>query len=186
MFHELITDELLAAFCAEFKTTLTRAQGDAWRLIATEFDALAIKDVRMLSYVLGTCWHECRFRSIREIRALPGTSVFAMQEKYWHTGYYGRGYCQLTWKKNYAKFSPLVGRDLVKHPDDVLIPEVGAKILVHGMWFGMFSGKKLKDYFLPQGVEWIKARRIVNGNFQADRVATSAKRILDLLTPLHV
>ena len=185
MFHELITDELLAAFCEEFKTTLTRAQGDAWRYIAAECDALAITDERQVAYILGTVWNECRFKSIPERRAKPSTGVWKLQERYWHTGFYGRGYSQLTWLKNYRKFSPIVGRDLVKHPDDVLLPEIGAKILVQGMWFGMFSGKKLKDYFLPQGVEWIKARRIVNGNFQADRVATSAKRILDLLTPLH-
>lgn len=188
MFRELITDELLAAFCVSFKTTLTRAQGDAWRFIASECDALAIDDPRQVAYILGTVWNECRFKSIREIRAKAGTGVWKLQEKYWHTGYYGRGYSQITWKRNYAKFSPIVGRDLVKHPDDVLMPAVGAKIIVTGMVFGMFTGKRLSQYFTPISADWMGARFIVNGRlpggkfgFKAKECSEAAQKILLLL-----
>jgi len=181
MFQELITDELLAEFCRRFKTTLTHAQGDAWRLIAAECDALAIDDARMVAYILGTCWHECRFKSIKEIRAKIGTPVWKMQERYWHTNFMGRGYPQLTWRYNYRKFSKIVGRDLVKYPDDVLIPAVGAKILVVGMYTGMFSGVGLKRYFTTTNADWYNARRIVNGMFQTEKVAQAAIKILDLL-----
>lgn len=189
MFRELITDELLAEFCRRFKTTLTRAQGDAWRFIAAECDALGITDVRKFAYILGTVWNECRFKSIPERRAKPGTQVWRLQEKYWHTGYYGRGYSQLTHKRNYRQFSPLVGRDLVKNPDDALIPAVGAKIIVQGMWFGLFTGRNLNTYFSDDVTDWMGARSIVNGKlpgqkygFMAKECADAAKKILDLLT----
>jgi predicted chitinase len=126
-------------------------------------------------------YHECRFRSIKEIKAKEGTAVWEMQKKYWHTGYYGRGFSQLTWQRNYAKFSPIVGRDLVASPDDALIPDVGAKIIVHGMVTGMFTGKALKGYFTDTKTDWLNARRIVNGTFMADKVADAAKKIHPLL-----
>ena len=188
-FKELITDELLAAFCVEFKTTLTKAQGDAWRFIATECDAMVITDANQVAYILGTVWNECRFKSIKEIRAKQGTEVWKLQERYWHTGYYGRGFSQLTWSKNYKKFSPLVGRDLVKNPDDVLLPAVGAKIIVTGMAFGMFTGKRLSQYFTPSIRDWMGARSIVNGKlpgqkygFMAKECAEAAQKICVLLT----
>lgn len=181
MYAEKITDQLLANICKALKTTMTKVQGDAVRLIAQECDFYEITDARMVAYIIATCYHECRFKSIPEIRAKKGTEVWAMQEKYWSSGYYGRGFSQLTWRKNYQKFTHIVGRDLVKYPDDVLIPEIGAKILVYGMYFAAFSGVGLKKYFTDKKTDWIGARRIVNGNFQADKVADAAKKILPIL-----
>lgn len=181
MYRDKINDVWLAALCKTLNTTMTRIQGDAVRFITSECDQYGITDNRMVAYILATCYHESRFKSIPEIRAEVGTEIWKMQEKYWHTGYYGRGYSQITWRKNYHKFSQVVGRDLVKNPDDVLIPEVGAKILVYGMYFAAFSGVGLKKYFTDKKTDWLGARRIVNGNFQADRVAVAAQKILPLL-----
>lgn len=182
-FDKVNSDTWLASIAKVLNTRLTRAQGDAIRLIVKKCDEGGVSDPRQVSYVLGTVYHECRFRSIREIRAKPGTPIYNMQERYWHTGYYGRGFCQLTWRKNYQKFSPIVGLDLVKNPDEVLRPEVGAKILVFGMRDGLFSGVGLDKYFPPAPAEpdWLNARKIVNGTFQADRVAMAAKKIFSLL-----
>jgi hypothetical protein len=80
------------------------------------------------------------------------------------------------------KFSPIVKVDLVEYPDEVLKPEIGAKILVFGMYHGMFSGKKLRDYFSdPKDPRWNSARRIVNGQFQKEKVTEVAIKILPLL-----
>lgn len=175
-------DIWLASLARTLNMTLTRAQGDAVRLLAAESDAYSIKDPRQVAYILATCYHECRFKSIREIRAPRGSAVWKMQNRYWASGYYGRGFSQLTWEKNYKKFSPIVGIDLVDNPDFALRPNVGAKILVVGMKLGLFSGVGLDRYFPPGGGSfWLAARRIVNGTFQADRVAAAAKKILPLL-----
>lgn len=146
-------------------------------IIIQAIEDAGITNLHQIAYVLATVRHECSFLSIPEIRAARNTPVWRMQEKYWHTGFYGRGFCQLTWRDNYAKFSPIVGIDLVANPDEVLKPEVGAKILAIGMRDGMFSGKKLSDYITDRKVQFLQARRIVNGNFQADRVAEVANRI---------
>lgn len=183
MFSHLITNRFLARFCATAKVSMTKAQGDNCRLISAVCDVEGITDPRQVAYVLGTVHHECRFKSIQEMRAKKGTPVWRMQEKYWHTGYYGRGFCQLTWDYNYKKFSPIVGLDLLAHPDEVLKPDVGAVILVVGMRDGLFSGKSLSRYFShpPLKSDWEGARKIVNGTFQAEKVAWVAKVFLDCI-----
>lgn len=185
MFQERITEEFLAGLARVLKMRLTRLQGDCIRLIATYADEYKIEDVKQVAYMLATCYHECRFKSIVEIRAQKGTSIYRMQNKYWASGYYGRGYVQLTWKQNYAKFTPIVGYDLVKFPNLVLRPQIGARILVVGMKDGLFSGKKLADYFPSKEAggpaDWLNARRIVNGNFQDELVAKAAVKILGIL-----
>lgn len=172
----------IARLSSAIALKFSESQRQAVSLILSECEANGITDARQVAYILATCYHECRFKSIPEIRAKPGTKIWYMQEKYWHTGYYGRGFCQLTHKYNYQKFSDLLGIDLVNNPDEVLRPEIGAKILVVGMVRGMFSGRKLSHYFPPRGTaRWISARRIVNGVFQASLVAEAAKKILPLI-----
>lgn len=177
------SDTWLASLAATLKIKLTIEQGRAVQLIVSECDENGITDARQVAYILGTAYHECRFKSIKEIRAKPGTAVWRMQNAYWNTGYYGRGFCQLTWRKNYQKFSTIIGIDLVKNPDEVLRPDVGAKILVIGMRDGLFSGVGLGRYFPspPAEPNWLSARKIVNGMFQADHVATAAQKIFPLL-----
>lgn len=165
-----------------FATTLKKEQREAITLLLNECKEQGVTDLRQVAYVLGTVYHECGFRSIKERRAKEGTEVWKMQEKYWHTGFYGRGFSQLTWRYNYKKFSPIVGFDLVKNPDKVLEPAIGAKIIVHGMRIGLFTNKSLDNYFNPTTTNWIDARRIVNGTFMADKVAAAAQKIFPILS----
>lgn len=188
MYRPRITDELLAAICKSLKTTMTKKQGDAVRFIADECDADGMINDKMFAYILGTCYNECRFKSIPERRAVAGSAVWKLQEKYWYTGYYGRGYSQITWRRNYALFGSRLKIDLVKNPDLALLPEVGAKILVTGMAKGLFTGKKLSDYFGAEKADWMGARSIVNGTlpgnkygFMAQECADAARKIYDVL-----
>lgn len=185
MFARLYTTKFVNLIKGALGAKLTKTQVQAIGLLLSEADKNGVTDQNQMAYILGTCWHECRFKSIKEIRAKVGTSVWSMQEKYWHTGYFGRGFSQLTKEANYKKFTLVVGIDLVKNPDAVLIPEIGAKILVYGMVNGSFtalglsSKNRLSKYFKPgQPPDWLNARRIVNGTFQADKVASEALKIL--------
>lgn len=167
---------------AVFKQRFDTDQRRAVFLLAHESDLEQVTDINQFAYILATCHHECRFKSIPEIRAKKGTKVWQMQERYWHTGYYGRGFSQLTWKANYLKFEKRTGLTLVANPDLVLKPEVGAEILVDGMVHGLFSGVKLSRYIQPgKPPDFIRARRVVNGNFQADRVRNAALLFVQLL-----
>lgn len=185
---ENVDENWLAQLARTMEMKLTRKQGDNVRLLVAECEKQGVTDLRQIAYVLATCYHECRYKSIKEIRAQPGTEVYKMQSRYWGAGFYGRGFSQLTWRKNYQKFSPIVGMDLVKNPDLVLKPKVGVMILVYGMKHGTFvadglnSMTDLARYFNAEKTDWFNARRIVNGVFRAEMVAEAAKKILPLLS----
>ena len=92
--------------------------------------------------------------------------------------YYGRGYVQLTWLKNYEAMSPITGVDLVASPDLALRPDVAAKVMIHGMTFGTFTGKKLADYLHDSTCDFLNARRIINGTDHAAQIGANAVHFL--------
>lgn len=136
---------------------------------------LQLERLEWAAYLLGTIRNEVgsNMLPIKEIKAKPGTVVWVKyQSKYWNTGFYGRGYSQLTLKGNYQQFGKLLGLDLVKNPDLVLKPEIGYKILATGCVRGLFRGRpksqgggryKLADFLNNKTKDYVSARQIVNG-----------------------
>src|ERR1700722_20630129 len=61
--------------------------------------------------------------------------------------YYGRGFVQLTWERNYKTMTDLLGVDFVNHPDLALELDNATNIMFIGMIKGLFTGKSLGDYF---------------------------------------
>jgi hypothetical protein len=124
------------------------------------------KKVEHLAYLLATVGHETAwsFAPIREYRAREGTNLRLVQDRYWNTQYYGRGYVQLTWKTNYEKFSQILGVNLVANPDLVLKPEISYQVLAHGMRKGVFTGKKLNDFINSSKKLYVYAIKFVNCN----------------------
>ena len=88
---------------------------------------------------------------------------------------YGRGLVQLTWKANYARMAEVCGVDLVADPDLALGLTVAVTILFEGMLQGLFTGKRLADFFHDATADWVEARRIVNGVDRADTIAGFAQ-----------
>jgi predicted chitinase len=90
--------------------------------------------------------------------------------------YFGRGYIQLTWYDNYVKMTKRlkflgVECDLVNNPEQALQPEIAAAIMFVGMEEGLFTGKKLKDYFNEYDENPVEARKIINGKDKAKMIA---------------
>ena len=134
-------------------------------------------DVSQLAYVLSTAIGESNIRPIKEYRAKEGTSLWNTQNKYWYTGYYGRGYVQLTWDYNYKKFGTLLGVDLLGSPDLALRPDVAGKIICIGMKKGMFTGVGLDNYLGGGKSDWTNARKIINGLDKASEFGDRGKAI---------
>ena len=153
---------MVAAFSLAF--SLNNTQRSSILLISKAFQQYGDKDYRKLVYILATSWHESRLQSIREYKAAAGSPVWEnYQKKYWDTGYYGRGFAQLTWDYNYQKMGNWLGIDLLGNPDLALDPAIGAKILVYGMMNGSFTGKRLSDYINQTGADYVNARKTTNG-----------------------
>ena len=82
----------------------------------------------------------------------------------------------LTWKNNYQKFSDLLSHDFVVDPDAAARFEHSVPIMIVGMTKGMFTGKKLTDYFSSSKVDCVSARRIINALDEAELIASYAER----------
>ena len=72
--------------------------------------------------------------------------------------FHGRGYVQLTGRRNYQDMSNRLGVDLVSNPGLALETDIAARIIFEGMIDGSFTGKKLSDYFNPTTENWKQAR----------------------------
>lgn len=90
--------------------------------------------------------------------------------------YAGRGYVQITWKNNYRKFASELGIDLVKKPDLALDPSISIKIALIGFYKGLFTGKKLSDFFTENKKDYYNARRIINGLDCAEEIKSDAEK----------
>jgi putative chitinase len=86
--------------------------------------------------------------------------------------YYGRGFVQLTWAKNYQTIEKLTGYRLYETPDLALDPTIAAEILIKGMKLGSFTGKTLAMYFNDRVDDAEGARRIINGVDKAKLIAS--------------
>jgi predicted chitinase len=93
----------------------------------------------------------------------------------------GRGLVQLTHKANYERMGPIVGADLVGDPDLAMRDDVAVKIMFEGMARGLFTGKKLGDYFTAKLEDWAGARKIINGTDQAEKIAGYGRLFLKAL-----
>lgn len=134
------------------------------------------------AYMLATAKHETADTY------LPVREAFWMSEdwrrrklRYWP--WYGRGFVQLTWQRNYERAARELGlSDLAVVPDAALEPEIAYRVMVTGMQQGWFTGKRLADY----RNDYRNARRIINGLDKADLVAEHARKFERCLEAANV
>lgn len=138
------------------------------------------RSVHDCAYVLATGYHEtARWKYTHEIGEGRGRDygepllIIRGQT----VAYYGRSDVQLTWLRNYAKMSLALtlefGRpiDLVNNPEQATTPEISSYIIWQGMIAGMFTGKNLADYVRGDTIDYVSARKIVNGTDKDELVA---------------
>lgn len=148
-------------------------------------------DDRWLAYMLATAFHETArtMQPVRETRASTDDAAITILTKYFLAGklpwvkkpywekdsegksWLGRGLVQITHKPNYINLGKAIGEDLTTDPNRAMDMGVAMKIMFTGMTNGLFTTKKLKDYFHGQVSDWKNARKIINGVESADLVA---------------
>jgi hypothetical protein len=175
-------DQFFALYRDNFGT-LRQGQVDGLNTIlgAAEADE-TITDVRWLAYMLATTYHETArtFQPIEEIGKGRGRP-YGKPDPVTGQTYYGRGFVQLTWKRNYQRFAELLGLDLVEDPGLALEPNTAFRVMSVGMIRGLFTGKKLADYINDQKGDYVNARRIINALDRAELIASYAKKFETVL-----
>ena len=194
VFFDIIREKL-------FKT-LTTSQVEGIEFLLSEMQKNGWSDKNHISYVLATVYHETG-RTMRPISENGSDGYFfRMYDKNGErprvaadlgnieTGdgvrFKGRGYVQITGRRNYADWSRRLKLDLVNHPDFALDKDVAAVILLEGMRLGTFTGKKLSDYFNSQVNDPFNARKIVNRLDKAEEIVAYHRVFLEALETAEV
>lgn len=147
-----------------------------------------------LAYALATAYHETA-HTMQPIREKGGPRYFTRYEGRKDLGntkpgdgvkYHGRGYVQITGRRNYQDWSARLGVDLIGNPDLAMQPEHASRILWEGMERGTFTGKSLRTYTKAETLDFISARRIINGTDKASLIAGYADTILDAIRAAEV
>lgn len=140
-----------------------------------------LTDVRWLAYMLGTTKWETD-STMQPVREAYWLSEEWRRENLRYYPFYGRGFVQLTWERNYQNMTELLhlSTDLVAHPDDALDPDIAVRVMFEGMLkgsssIGDFTGRSLEEFFGPSIADWIGARTIINGIDHAADIANIAK-----------
>ena len=130
------------------------------------------------AYALATTYHETA-HTMQPIREKGGAAYFRRYEGRADLGnakpgdgvkFHGRGYVQITGRRNYTDWSDRLKINLIDRPDDAMKPDVAVRILFEGMAKGTFTGKSLRSYTSGE-FDPVNARRIINGTDKARLIA---------------
>lgn len=139
------------------------------------------------AYMLATAWHETggTMQPVREAHWLS-EAWRKKNLRYWP--YYGRGYVQITWLKNYqwldaacAKAGMTKAGDILANLDLAMRPDIAAFALRKGMEEGRYDahGKRMADRLPVKGTatreQYINARYLVNIQDKADLIEDYAQ-----------
>ena len=187
-------------------TKLTYTQKNALENIFTgieeycENDKSYVCSLKKIAYMLATAKHETghTFEPITErgnrsyfnkydpvLANTPERRKRAIEMENTQQGdgfkYRGRGYVQLTWKKNYRKSGEYLKKDLVNNPELALDQKNATKIMIYGMETGMFTKKKISSYISEDSADYLNARRVINGMDKAASIAGYASKLEECL-----
>jgi putative chitinase len=170
---------------------LKQSQVNGFNTILSKWDELKGEDLRFLAYSLATAWHETgtTMQPITELgkkayfnKYEPTTRIGkALGNKKKGDGYLfrGRGFVQITGRSNYAKYG------IEKTPEKALEPDLASYILIDGMTKGIFTGKKLSDYFTDKKADPVGARAVVNGTDKAGLISVYHTHFLSAIFAAH-
>ena len=152
--------------------------------------------LRELAYVLATIQWETggALQPVRERRVSRARAPRdrESQDRYWSTGFYGRGYIQITWRENYERAEKRLRGVTIEsntrrltigsgtfttNPDLLLNREVAYLVCSRGMREGWFTARRLGEFIQDgRAPDYVGARRVVNGVDNAAEIAEIACR----------
>ena len=132
-----------------------------WPRVLAALSGLGIGQVLVQVAAAATIGVETpAFLPVRELRAnkIRQPALWASQERYWPSGFYGRGLVQTTWEKNYRALEEATGIPCVADPNLLLQPQEAAMALAH-----YFKANNVHIAAMRQ--DWRATRKLVNGGW---------------------
>lgn len=170
---------------------LKQSQVDGLNFLLARLEVEENLTTPMIAYILATVMHEAMVKGVATFQpVIEGGSYNYFKYLIGKLGiknlaeankFKGRGYVQITGKTNYIHFSNILGIDLIGNPDLALEKETAYKIMILGMTKGLFTGKRLSQYFNNDNEDFYNARRIINGLDRAKLIQDYAIKFLNIL-----
>lgn len=152
-------------------------------------EIIGSKYIEKCAYIVATAYHESNrtfglYKELRQVKidTPQRKKVRELQDRYWLTGYYGRGPFQLTWKENYKKAQNLTGLPLLADPD-ILLKNLDAnyEIGINFLCKGMFTGVSLSNFINQKGIDYYNSRKTINLLDKARLIANYAVKFEALI-----
>lgn len=154
-------------------------------LILQECSANGVEERGQIAYILATAQHESHLGGL--MVELASGIAYENRQDLGNTQpgdgkrFKGRGFVQITGRKNYTYWSNRLGIDLVGSPEKAASPEIAAKILVQGMRDGTFTGLRLGNFISSTKRDFVNARKIINGMDRSSEIAAIAENFFQVL-----
>jgi hypothetical protein len=148
-------------------------------MVNAEIDYFSIPE---WAYVFATVFHETAQTFLPVIEAFWKSEEWR-KRNFRYYPFYGRGFVQLTWERNYKLYTKLLKIDLINKPELACEPRYAFKILIDGCKFGRFTGVGLGKYLKNGKPDYKNMRRVINGTDKAELIEEYAyefKRILNI------
>jgi putative chitinase len=178
---------------ALFNGAMSQDQVHGMEAILREWEAQQLTDLRWLAYILSTTYHETA-KTMQPIAEYGKGKKYDYGKKLKMGGgpgkriayetpdkiFYGRGHTQNTWYENYQRLTKAAATqgkpwDFLNNPELLLQMEPSIWATFFAMRVGLYTGKKLSDYFTDKKEDWVNSRKIINGLDCAEKIAGYAK-----------
>lgn len=174
-----------------FPGSLTQNQVSGMDPILDVWEESKFTDTRWLAAIFGGVFHETGGKMVPVREGFASTDEGARNavaslyergrissdyaEPSHGFSWFGRGRIQNTHYANYLKLEKRFGHPFTTNPSLLLDSRIDAEVTVYGHVEGIWTGKKLSDYFNGPLADWTGARRIVNGQDKASLIAGYSK-----------
>lgn len=191
IFFETVREDL-------FNGSLSQSQVDGLNEIMGYFEKYHNDlPLTQLAYILATAYHETG-RKMQPINEWGSDSYFFkmydiegnrphVAKRLGNTEpgdgilFHGRGYVQITGRRNYQYWKTRMNLDFISDPDLTMKDGNAVHILVEGMVDGTFTGRKLSKYINTEKTDYVSARMIINGRDKSKTIASYAKKFEEAL-----
>ena len=132
-----------------------------------------------IAYVLATAEHESdSFSTLEEYASgdgYDGRSDLGNSQPGDGRRFKGRGYVQLTGRRNYTTYAAVTGIELAKLPIILMNwPALSVFVIVDGMLRGVYTGHRLDEFVTDARQDFVNARKVINGLDRAEKIAAQA------------